>query len=126
MKDIMKNVAGPTFNWGVKITRALIQDIYLPLEIRGQMQAGAVAKKIAEGNVIRAQADVQSAKLMREAAEILATDAAMQIRFVESLEGLSRIGNPKMVFFPADYSQLGKAKEEVNSSAREEMMKLIQ
>jgi len=124
-ENIRGNVEAPTFNWGIKVVRTLVQDIYLPNDIKAQMSTGAIAKKIAEGNVIRAQADVQSARLMREAAEILGTDAAMQIRFVETLESLTKSPNAKMVFFPSDYKQLGTANHQLDGDVKEEMMRLL-
>lgn len=105
--NIMGHITLPAFAWGTKIMRVLIQDIALPHDQRANMSQGAISKKIAEAKVIQSQADVESARLMREAAQILSTNAAMQIRYVESLEILSRSENPKMVFFPADYREIG-------------------
>eukprot|EP00331_Platyophrya_macrostoma_P022619 CAMPEP_0176456092 /NCGR_PEP_ID=MMETSP0127-20121128/31065_1 /TAXON_ID=938130 /ORGANISM="Platyophrya macrostoma, Strain WH" /LENGTH=451 /DNA_ID=CAMNT_0017845951 /DNA_START=20 /DNA_END=1378 /DNA_ORIENTATION=+ len=108
---LMEHVTKPAFAWGTEVTRVLVQDIFLPEDQRANMSQGAIAKKIAEAKVIQSQADVEAARLMREAAQILSTEAAMQIRFVESLENLSKTGNPKMVFFPADYREIGSMNE---------------
>lgn len=42
-----------------------------------------VSKKKAESKVISAKSDVESAKLLRQAADMLSSDAAMQIRYFE-------------------------------------------
>ena len=112
-EKIMEYVTAPAFDWGAKVMRVLIQDIFLPDDQKANMSQGAISKKIAEAKVIQSQADVEAARLMREAAQILSTDAAMQIRYVESLEILSRTGNPKMVFFPADYREIGSMNEHI-------------
>lgn len=41
--------------------------------------------RAAQAKVISAQGDVQSAKLMREAANLLDSKAAMQIRYLETI-----------------------------------------
>ena len=51
--------------------------------------------------MIASQAEVESAKLMREAADILSTPAAMQIRYLDTLTAMSRSGQgPKTIFMP--------------------------
>ena len=110
-EKLTEHVTMPAFAWGAVITRVLIQDIFLPEDQKANMSQGAISKKIAEAKVIQSQADVEAARLMREAAQILSTEAAMQIRYVESLEILSKTGNPKMVFFPADYREIGSMNE---------------
>ena len=117
-EKIMEFVTSPAFIWGAKVTRVLIQDIFLPEDQRANMSQGAISKKIAEAKVIQSQADVEAARLMREAAQILATDAAMQIRYVESLESLAKSGNPKMVFFPADYREIGSLNQHLDEDIR--------
>jgi len=52
-----------------------------------------------------AQADVDSAKLMREASDILNTQAAMQIRYLDAITGLAKSGNTKVVFMPPQSGQ---------------------
>lgn len=100
--------------WGANVLRVLVQDVILPLEFRNTMSASAITKRIGEAKLITAQADVEAARLMRDAAEALSTDAALQIRYLDSLELLTKSGNPKMVFFPSDYREMGSANEHLN------------
>jgi erythrocyte band 7 integral membrane protein len=97
--------------WGSQVLRVLVQDVVLPLEFRNTMSSSALSKRIGEAKLITAQADVEAARLMRDAAEALSTDAALQIRYLDSLELLARTPNPKMVFFPSDYREIGSANE---------------
>lgn len=108
---MLEHITGPVFKWGAKVTRALIQEIFFGRDQQSTLSQGALARKIAEARVIQSQADVESARLMKEASDILSTDAAMQIRYLESLESIARTANPKYVFFPADYREMGSLNE---------------
>jgi len=101
-KYIRETIEKPTYNWGVTITRVLIQEIVFSKELQQNLSAAATAKRIAEGKIISAQADVDSAKLMREASEQLNTKAAMQIRYLDALTTLAKAGNTKVIFMPGE------------------------
>lgn len=58
---------------------------------------------------------MHAAKLQREAAEALSTDAALQIRYLDALEILAKTGNPKLIFFPSDYREIGTANQHLDS-----------
>jgi len=91
----------PTVAWGVDVTRCLVQEIVLAPDLQQNLSSAATAKRIAEGKIINAQADVDAAKLMREASDILNTPAAMQIRYLDAITGLANAGNTKVIFMPA-------------------------
>jgi erythrocyte band 7 integral membrane protein len=104
IKDSMTKV---TVNWGVELKRVLVQDIQLPIEFRSTMSATAIEKRISEAKLITAQADVEGARLMKEMSDLLNTEAALQIRYLETLDQISKSNNPKLVIFPTDYNQVG-------------------
>jgi regulator of protease activity HflC (stomatin/prohibitin superfamily) len=95
----------PTEIWGVDVTRVLIQELLLSMDLQLNLSSAATAKRIAEGKIINAQADVDSAKLMREASDILNTPAAMQIRYLDAMTGLAGAPNTKVVFMPSSASK---------------------
>jgi len=99
---IKDTIEKPTYNWGVTITRCLIQEIIFSKDLQQNLSSAATAKRIAEGKIISAQADVDSAKLMREAAEQLNTRAAMQIRYLDALTTLAKASNTKVIFMPGE------------------------
>ena len=101
---IREIIEKPTYNWGVTITRVLIQEIQFSKELEKNLSSAATAKRIAEGKIISAQADVDSAKLMREASDQLNTRAAMQIRYLDALTTLARAQNTKVIFMPGETS----------------------
>jgi hypothetical protein len=53
------------------------------------LSSAAQQKRIGESKVIAARAEVDAARLMRQAADILASPAAMQIRQLEAREFLA-------------------------------------
>ncbi|KAJ1958004.1 hypothetical protein EC988_000537 [Linderina pennispora] len=96
----------PANNWGVTVESILIKDIVLSQELQSSLSSAATQKRIGESKVIQAQAEVDAAILMREAAEILNTPAAMQIRTLDSMVMMSKAANTKVMFVPVnqDYS----------------------
>ena len=104
---LRKHMDEATLTWGVDVTRCLIQEILFTKDLQDSLSTAATAKRLAESKIIGAQADVQAARLMRNAADILNTPAAMQVRYLEAITNVAKVPNPKVVFFPADYKQVG-------------------
>ncbi len=97
IRDILDPIAE---TWGADVTRVLIQEIILSQDLATGLSSAATAKRVAEGKIIEAQANVDSAKLMREASDVLNTPAAMQIRYLDAISGLASAPNTKIVFLP--------------------------
>ncbi|KAI8916861.1 hypothetical protein BC831DRAFT_516671, partial [Entophlyctis helioformis] len=105
-------IIGPAAQtWGVHIESILIKDLQFSQELQENLSAAAKQKRIGESKVIAAKAEgeskvisaraeVEAAKLMREAADILNTPAAMQIRYLETLGNMAKSGNAKVIFMP--------------------------
>ena len=98
IRDIIDKTAD---SWGVNVESILLKDIVLGPELLANMSAAATQKRIGESKVIAAQAEVNAAKLMREAADILSSPAAMQIRYLETLQTMSEKAGTKVIFMPA-------------------------
>lgn len=99
-EEIQEVIAEPASAWGVKVESVLIKDISFSKELQESLSSAAQAKRIAEAKVIGAQAEVDSAKLMRAAADILNTPAAMQIRYLETMSTMAKGSNTKVIFMP--------------------------
>mgnify|MGYP003877318193 CR=1 FL=1 len=97
-KEVKQIIDPPTADWGIKVNRVLIKDIFFSKELADNLASAALQKRLAESKVIGAQADVDSARLFKDAAELLSTDAAMQIRYLGCLEELSKSRNTKILF----------------------------
>ncbi|KAJ3081396.1 hypothetical protein HK102_002365 [Quaeritorhiza haematococci] len=98
--EIQHIIEGPAQSWGVKIESILIKDLQFSQELVDTLSAAAKAKRVGESKVIAAQAEVEAAKLMREASDILNTPAAMQIRYLETLQSMSKQSGTKVIFMP--------------------------
>ena len=100
--EIRKVIDEVAETWGVRVESLLIKDVILGPEIIQSMSAAATQKRLGESKVIAAQAEVNSAKLMREAADILNSPAAMQIRYLETLQAMAKNAGVKVIFMPTD------------------------
>ncbi|KAF7305315.1 PHB domain-containing protein [Mycena chlorophos] len=98
--EIAEIVADVADNWGVHIEGILIKDIIFSAEVAASLSSAAQQKRIGESKVIAARAEVDAAKLMRQAADILASPAAMQIRQLEALQGMAKTAQAKTIFVP--------------------------
>jgi len=93
--------------WGVAVESILVKDILFSDELQQSLSSAAQQKRIGESKVIAARAEVDSAKLMREAADILSSPAAIQIRQLEALQNMARTASTKVVFVPMNLQSLG-------------------
>jgi len=79
----------------------LIKDIIFSQELRESLSMAAQSKRLGESKIITARAEVESAKLMRQAADILSSAPAMQIRYLEAMQVMAKSANSKVIFLPA-------------------------
>jgi erythrocyte band 7 integral membrane protein len=98
--EIAEIVGDIADKWGVAIEGILIKDIIFSADVSASLSSAAQQKRIGESKVIAARAEVDSARLMRQAADILASPAAMQIRQLEALQQMAKSGNSKVIFVP--------------------------
>ncbi|KAI5115864.1 hypothetical protein M0805_004973 [Coniferiporia weirii] len=98
--EIAEIVGDVADKWGVAIEGILIKDIIFSPEISASLSSAAQQKRIGESKVIAARAEVDAARLMRQAADILASPAAMQIRQLEALQAMAKTASTKVVFVP--------------------------
>ncbi|KAI9771983.1 MAG: hypothetical protein M1839_002576 [Geoglossum umbratile] len=94
-------IEGVASGWGVQVESMLIKDIIFSNELQESLSMAAQAKRIGESKVIAARAEVEAAKLMRKAADILSSAPAMQIRYLEAMQAMAKSSNAKVIFLPA-------------------------
>jgi len=97
--EIIEDVAS---GWGVQVESMLIKDIIFSNDLQDSLSMAAQSKRIGESKVIAARAEVESAKLMRQAADILSSAPAMQIRYLEAMQAMAKTANSKVIFLPAN------------------------
>jgi len=69
-------------------------------EVSASLSSAAQQKRLGESKVIAARAEVDAARLMRQAADILASKPAMQIRQLDALQSMAKSANSKVIFVP--------------------------
>jgi len=109
--EIIEDVAS---GWGVQVESMLIKDIIFSNDLQDSLSMAAQSKRIGESKVIAARAEVESAKLMRQAADILSSAPAMQIRYLEAMQAMAKTANSKVIFLPATNQTMPNA-EMMNS-----------
>ncbi|CAG8442310.1 2202_t:CDS:10 [Diversispora eburnea] len=82
--EIKEIIDEPAHAWGVK-------DIQFSADLQSSLSSAAQQKRIGESKVIAAQA---------EAAELLNSPAAMQIRYLETMAAMSKTTGAKVIFMP--------------------------
>jgi erythrocyte band 7 integral membrane protein len=100
--EIIEDVAS---GWGVQVESMLIKDIIFSNELQDSLSMAAQSKRIGESKIIAARAEVESAKLMRQAADILSSAPAMQIRYLEAMQAMAKSANSKVIFLPTSNNQ---------------------
>ncbi|CAD8194274.1 unnamed protein product [Paramecium pentaurelia] len=72
-----------TIDWGVEMEAIMIRDIQMDEQTQNVLAKAATEKRAAQAKILNAQFTLQSARMMKEVAEMLNSKAAMQIRFLE-------------------------------------------
>jgi len=93
--------------WGVQVESILIKDILFSTQLQESLSSAAQQKRIGEAKVIAARAEVDAARLMRDAADILSSPAAIQLRQLEALQVMSKQANSKVIFVPMSLQGMG-------------------
>lgn len=96
----MKQCDEQLLSWGIHIENVYIKDIIVNEVLQSALSVVAQEKRFAEGKIISARADVESAKLLREAADALSSKSAMQIRYLKTLGQVCEDKNAKIIFYP--------------------------
>lgn len=69
-------------------------------ELQKDLSMTSKTERLSKAKIISAEADVRSAKLMHQAADILNSKAAMQIRYLEILQSVAKGAGAKILFLP--------------------------
>jgi regulator of protease activity HflC (stomatin/prohibitin superfamily) len=99
-REIQRIITPPANDWGVRIESILIKDIQFSQDLQENLAAAAKQRRLGASKVIASQAEVEAAKLMREASDILNTPVAMQIRYLETLKTMAHESGARVIFMP--------------------------
>nr|XP_027208181.1 band 7 protein AGAP004871-like isoform X2 [Penaeus vannamei] len=96
-----------TENWGIKVERVEIKDVRLPVQLQRAMAAEAEAAREARAKVIAAEGEQKASRALKEAAEVISlSPAALQLRYLQTLNTISAEKNSTIIFpLPIDFLQ---------------------
>ena len=87
-------------SWGVHIEQIILKDMRMSTLLSNNLSTVSKTKRAVESQIISAKADLECAQLYREASDILEIKAAVQIRFLETLENMNDMPSKKMTIIP--------------------------
>jgi regulator of protease activity HflC (stomatin/prohibitin superfamily) len=85
--------------WGVKVSKVEIKEIDLPEEMKRAMAKQAEAERERRAKIINAEGELQAAKTLLEAAQIMAQNPiTLQLRYLQTLTEISTEKNSTILF----------------------------
>jgi len=85
--------------WGVKVERVEIKDVRLPVQLQRAMAAEAEAAREARAKVIAAEGEQRASRALKEAADVInESPAALQLRYLQTLNAISAEKNSTIIF----------------------------
>merc|ERR1719201_887414 len=96
MEHILDEATRP---WGIKVERVEIKDVRLPVQLQRAMAAEAEAAREARAKVIAAEGEQKASRALREASEVIQeSPAALQLRYLQTLNSISAEKNSTIIF----------------------------
>jgi regulator of protease activity HflC (stomatin/prohibitin superfamily) len=87
--EIAQNIAGASAGWGLHVEAIKLEDISVPEELKKMMSRQASSEREKRATIIKADGDRQAAAALAEAAATMAASpGAMQLRTLQTLDGL--------------------------------------
>ncbi|KAK7094946.1 mechanosensory protein 2-like isoform X2 [Littorina saxatilis] len=85
--------------WGIKVERVEVKDVRLPIQLQRAMAAEAEASREARAKVIAAEGEQKASRALKEAADIMVdSPAALQLRYLQTLNSISAEKNSTIIF----------------------------
>ena len=95
--------------WGVKVTAVEVKAIDLPIEMQRAMAKQAEAQRDKRAKIISAEAELDAAKILSDAAQILDTQKnAIILRYLDTMKLISCGEGKSTLFFPLPVDFLTK------------------
>ncbi|XP_061189317.1 band 7 protein AGAP004871-like isoform X1 [Saccostrea echinata] len=102
--------------WGVKVERVEIKDVRLPIQLQRAMAAEAEAGREARAKIVAAEGEQKASRALKEAADVITeSPAALQLRYLQTLNTIAAEKNSTIIFpLPIDLlSSFGSQKHDV-------------
>merc|ERR1712037_997459 len=96
MQELLHEATEP---WGVNVERVEVKDVRVPEQLMRAMAAEAEAARDARAKVIAAEGEHKASRSLRHAAEVIAdSPAALQLRYLQTLNNISAENNSTIIF----------------------------
>jgi regulator of protease activity HflC (stomatin/prohibitin superfamily) len=87
--EIAKNIESQARTWGLQVDGIKLEDISVPEELKKMMSRQASSEREKRATIIKADGDRQAAAALAEAAQTMAASpGAMQLRTLQTIDGL--------------------------------------
>jgi len=98
-KEMKETLDEGTEPWGVMVERVEVKDVRVPEQLQRAMAAEAEAARNARAKVIAAEGEHKASRSLRLAAEVITdSPAALQLRYLQTLNGISAENNSTIIF----------------------------
>jgi regulator of protease activity HflC (stomatin/prohibitin superfamily) len=77
-------------DWGIDVTRAGLQDISLPEDMKRAFAVQAEAEREARAVIIRSNAELEASTKLKEASDNLSNPTALQLRILTTIDDISK------------------------------------
>ncbi|NXL76563.1 STML3 protein, partial [Leptocoma aspasia] len=93
--------------WGVKVARVEIKDIWIPTAMQMAMAAEAEAAQETKAKVVAASGEMNASKALQKASMVLAeSPAGLQLRYLQTLAAVA-VQNNSTIVFPLPINMFG-------------------
>jgi len=98
-KEMRETLDVATEPWGVKVERVEVKDVRVPAQLMRAMAAEAEAAREARAKVIAAEGEHKASRSLHQAAEVIMdSPAALQLRYLQTLNSISAENNSTVIF----------------------------
>merc|ERR1719154_954650 len=98
-REMQSTLDEGTEPWGVMVERVEVKDVRVPAQLMRAMAAEAEAARDARAKVIAAEGEHKASRALRQAAEVIADcPAALQLRYLQTLNSISAENNSTIIF----------------------------
>ena len=114
-KDIEQIVEEASKNWGVEVTDIKLQDIDMPEDLKRLMSRQASSEREKRATIIKSEGDRMASENLAKAAAVMAkSPGAMQLRTLQTLDGLGpTASNTVVIAIPVEVMDLARNLDKV-------------
>ena len=106
---IKENIEERVKDWGLHVDSIRLQDIELPEDLKRTMSRQASAEREKRATITKAEGDKLAATNLAEAAMIMSQNPiTLQLRTLQTIDGLGASNSNTVILFPAEFGELLK------------------